>query len=116
MTGDIVRLVLASADASAGVAFTIYDTRGVARVLASTERLVITDGEWVIAAGAGLVTVFSDNDADSAVDAGEELMYLSGANITSCIERYAARGKTVKGRAAAAGQVNVVLAGNIITT
>jgi hypothetical protein len=118
MIGEIVRGVISSADASAaGAAATLYRTDGVAfGALAAGQRLVITDAEWVCAAGAGLVKLFSDNDADGVVDAGEELLYMAGSNITSCVERYAKQGKTVKARAAAAGQIDIIFSAYVLNT
>lgn len=58
--GELVRLHLHSADASAGVVMVAYDYAGAARTLGSTERLVLTDASLITAVGGDCGIIFDD--------------------------------------------------------
>jgi hypothetical protein len=118
VNGEEIRGEFSSADATTAGAITWYKPNGAAYVPASPERIVITDILPAIVSGAGTVKVFSDNDADGVVDAGETLAVLNNASGTIALatEVYAAQGKTVKVKAAAAGQVDIVFSGKITRT
>ncbi len=120
LRGEVIHGEFNSADARAAAAVKLYDGDGKLRALAATERLVVTD-VVVVAAAKMAVNVFSDNDADGAVDDGERILAGSvgdnGGIAMSFVTtpRYCKRGITPKVKSDTAGQVDVVLTGFILT-
>jgi hypothetical protein len=115
VSGDEVKGEFSSADATTAAVATLYNAQGVARPLTTGDRLVITDIFGVAASAAGLVVLFSDNDADGVIDAGERLFPFSGSSSAQLTtELYCKAGITPKVKAAAAGQVDLVFTGVII--
>ncbi len=118
--GEVIHGEFNSADARVAAAVKLYDGDGKLRALAATERLVVTD-VVVVAAAKMAVNVFSDNDADGAVDDGERILAGSvgdnGGIAMSFVTtpRYCKRGITPKVKSDTAGQVDVVLTGFILT-
>lgn len=66
VTGENVYGEVSSADASAGVTVILYDANGVARPLATGERLLITDIQFVTAAGGACRLTWTSGGADTA--------------------------------------------------
>ena len=120
LRGEVIHGEFNSADARVAAAVKLYDGDGKARELAAHERLVVTD-VVIVAAAKMAVNVFSDNDADGAVDDGERILAGSvgdnGGIATSFVTtpRYCKRGITPKVKSDTAGQVDVVLTGFILT-
>mgnify|MGYP001601444224 CR=1 FL=1 len=117
--GQEVKFEFVSTDAQTAAAISIYDWDGVAITLGSSERLLITG--WVMVVGSALtINVFSDNDADAAVDAGERMLVgefaaNGGTAIGTIAEGLPAkRGITPKVKASAAGNVNIVGVGRLL--
>lgn len=107
--GEEIHGEVTSADASSGVAFTLYDSGGVAaRTLDSGEYLVITSVSARIAAGVDAL-VAADTDA-----AGRRAAYLGAGTsfIELCPPFICPRGVVPK-LIADAGQVDVVLQGYV---
>jgi hypothetical protein len=63
LRGEVIHGEFNSADARVAAAVRLYDGDGKARVLAASERLVVTD-VVIVAAAKMAVNVFSDNDGD----------------------------------------------------
>ena len=120
LRGEVIHGEFNSADARVAGAMRLYNGDGQARVLGATERLVVTD-VVIVAAAKMAVNVFSDNDADGAVDDGERILAGSvgdnGGIAMSFVTtpRYCKRGITPKVKSDTAGQVDVTLTGFILT-
>lgn len=117
--GEIIHGEVSSANASAGVAFTLYDTRCVARALASTEILVITDYTLLTASG-GDSAIGVDDAAGSAalITAGKRVVrgtYVANGGVVKMLETpfHCPRGITPKAFAPA-GQCDAIITGYIL--
>lgn len=77
--GKYVRFYLGSDDFSTAVAVALFDENGTAVTLGPSERLVIHTLVFTNGATARTLTLFDDADADGAIDAGEELSFVSAA-------------------------------------
>ena len=110
MVGRTLKIQFSSADASTAAAMSLYDDNDAAVTLASNERILIDTLASNVAAAVTLVTVFNDDDADAAIDAGERIAAF-GANsgfFQGGEEGYACPiGVTPKVKASGAGQVDI---------
>lgn len=74
MHGEPIEFEFSSANATTAAELTLRTAGSVtARALAADERVILQAGHAYAAAGATLVTIFSDADNDNAVDAGERM-------------------------------------------
>jgi hypothetical protein len=121
LRGEVVHGEFSSADAQAAMPVSLFDGDGRVRHLAATERLVVTD-LMIVADAKMAVDVFSDNDGDGTVDAGERIAGgVLAANVPLAMSlattpRYCKRGIVPKVKAGGVGQVDVLLTGFILTT
>jgi hypothetical protein len=112
MNGEVIHGEVSSDDASAGVAFSLYTPDQVARTLASTETLIVTDLIVVSAPGGAIKVV---NDADSA---GRRILIgtvsASGGIAHSFDTGWQCKKGVVPKLIAPAGQVDAILSGYIL--
>lgn len=118
VAGKPVRGEIASADASAGVSFTLYDGNGVAVTLGSDERILISDIDLSADAAMRAEVFFG---ADATVDAGERLFcsYFGangGASKTYTQPLYVPVGRTPRLRTSALGNIRATFNGVIVRT
>ena len=110
MVGRTIKIQFSSADASTAAAMSLYDDNDAAVTLASNERILIDTLIGNVAAAVTSATVFSDDDADAAIDAGERIAVF-GPNsgfFQGGAEGYALPiGVTPKVKASGAGQVDI---------
>jgi hypothetical protein len=117
--GEYCSIQFSSTDASSGGSVALYDINGVARTLQAYERLIIDRLTLNAATGAGLVTLYSDDNSGGTVDAGERIAEWNDAVtlFSGGPEGYACgQGITPKVLAATAGQVSVNGVGRIVAT
>ena len=116
VAGKPVRGEIASADASAGVSFTLYDGNGVAVTLGSTERILISDIDLSSDTAMRAEVFFG---ADATVDDGERLFAAyfganGGASKSFTQPEYVPAGRTPRLRTSASGNIRAIFNGVII--
>lgn len=119
MYGDPIEIELSSADVTTAASVAIRTAgESTARVLATNERIVVTNLVATIASGATLVTLFSDANGGGTVDALERMAVLGEG--THSIDLGAgmsgAKGILPKVIAAGAGQVSITGSGYLINS
>jgi hypothetical protein len=126
--GEYVRAFLASSDLTTAAAITWLDRDGVTRVIASGERVIISDIVLNNGGTASVIQIFQDQDGDGAVDAGEELFAASlaangqtSASLISPIQTArksatANNGKVKAIASAASANTKIVLIGWIVNS
>tara|TARA_Y100000310_G_scaffold153134_1_gene152570 strand:+ start:546 stop:905 length:360 start_codon:yes stop_codon:yes gene_type:complete len=116
--GEEVKFEFSSADASTAAAGVLYNADAGVRTLAATQRFVVTSVA-LLTAVAQRYDVFSDNNDDDTVDAGERIIgghFAAGIAHSLNTEIYCQLGITPKVLGAAAGQVDVIMTGYILNT
>lgn len=107
--GKIVRIDLQSADLTTAAELGLYDEDGNAVTLQPHERLILQELGISAEQATDYVTVFSDDDDDNTVDAGERLMHV-GSDTTGTAEVNTRRQFGPEGLAGALGIVPHVIA------
>lgn len=113
--GEPVQFEFNSADATTAAVISIRSEGGAARVLAIDERFILRSFTGSIAAAALNAVIFSDNDNDATIDAGEIMAVMGlGSSHGSCLDQAAGLGIVPKVKAAVAGQIYLAGHGVIV--
>lgn len=106
MAGEPVNFEFSSADATTAAAITLRSAGGATRTLGSEERFTLIGFTGSIAAAVINAVIFSDDDADGNLDAGELMAVMGlGSSNGSALYQAATKGITPKVKAANAGQI-----------